>query len=171
VIRDDGGSTLVIGVGDCATSADPAESIATYALGSCIAVSVYDPAAKVGGLLHFLLPDTSKDTARVRENPYLCADTGIPELLNRCIQMGARKRRLLIRAAGGASVLDDGAFFNVGHKNYLALQRTLSKLGLRIHAEAIGGQVSRSVRLDIGTGKCWVREGTQPPLELLLMPV
>jgi chemotaxis protein CheD len=161
--------TTVIGVAECAASADPGESIATFALGSCIAVSLYDPVVKVGGLLHFLLPDASNQTMRGQENPCLSAETGVPDLLNRCIQLGARKRRLLIRAAGGASVVNDGGFFNIGQKNYLGLQRALSKAGLRIHAEAIGGQVSRSVRIEIGTGRYWVREGNQPPSELPLL--
>jgi len=163
--------TTIIGVADCATSADPTESIVTYALGSCIAIVIHDPVAKVGGLLHYLLPHIDGDTARRRENPFLCADTGIPELLNRCLQLGARKHRLSICAAGGASVLDKGDFFNVGHKNYIGLQKALSEAGLTIHAEAIGGHISRSVRLDIGTGECWVSEGTQPATELLLQSV
>ena len=117
-----GALTRVIGVGECATSADPAERLATYALGSCIAVAVYDPVAKVGGLLHFLLPDSSYEPVRRRDNPYISAETGVPELLRLCIQLGARKSRLLVCAAGGASVLDNGAFFNVGRKNQLGLQ-------------------------------------------------
>jgi chemotaxis protein CheD len=126
---------------------------------------------KVGGLLHYLLPDSEGDTTRRRENPFLCADTGIPELLNRCMQLGARKHRLSICAAGGASVLDKGDFFNVGRKNHLGLLKALSEAGLTVHAEAIGGHLSRSVRLDIGTGKCWVSEGTRYATELLLLSV
>jgi chemotaxis protein CheD len=86
--------------------------------------------------------------------------------LHRCIVLGANKRRLLVRVAGGASLLNDGGFFNVGPKNYVGLHNALAKAGLRIHAEAVGGQVSRSVRLDIGTGKYWVREGSDTPSEL-----
>jgi chemotaxis protein CheD len=163
--------TTVIGVAECAVSADPSESIATYALGSCIAICIYDPVARVGGLLHFLLPDASNQSARGRENPYLCADTGLPVLLERCIQLGASKGRLLVRAAGGASVYDDGGFFSVGRKNYLALQHALSRAGLGVHAEAIGGRVSRSVRLHVGTGECWVREGDQLLTEYLLTTI
>ena len=163
--------TTVIGVAQCAVSANPAESIVTYALGSCIAIAVHDPVTKVGGLLHYLLPDVEGDTTRRRDNPFLCANTGIPELLNRCMQLGARKHRLSICAAGGASVLDRSDFFNVGHKNHLGLRKALSEAGLTIHAEAIGGYVSRSVRLDIGTGKCWVSEETRPATELLLLSV
>ena len=157
----------VIGVGECIASGNPAESLATYALGSCIAVGICDRAAKVGGLLHFLLPDASYEPARRRDNPCLCADTGVPELLKLCIQLGARKSRLSVCAAGGASILDNNAFFNVGHKNQIGLERALSKAGLKLHAGAIGGQLSRSMRLDIGSGRFWVRKESRPE-ELLL---
>jgi chemotaxis protein CheD len=155
-------------VAECAASADPQESIATFSLGSCIAVSLYDPVVKVGGLLHFLLPDHVSRNVRSRNNPSLCAETGVPDLLHRCILLGANKSRLVVRAAGGASVLNDGGFFNVGQKNYVGLQNALAKAGLSIHAEAVGGQISRTVRLDIGTGKYWVREGSNVPSELRL---
>lgn len=52
--------TVVVGVGDCRVTDEPVELV-TYALGSCIAVVVWDPVAKVGGLLHFMLPDSSVD--------------------------------------------------------------------------------------------------------------
>ena len=54
---------LVVGVGDCKVSADPQSELVTYALGSCIAVSIWDPVSKVGGLLHFMLPDSAVDRA------------------------------------------------------------------------------------------------------------
>jgi chemotaxis protein CheD len=161
VIRNSS-SVRVIGVGECIASANPAESLATYALGSCIAVAICDRAAQVGGLLHFLLPDASYEPARRRDNSYLCADTGVPELLKLCIQLGARKSRLSVCAAGGASILDDGSFFNVGRKNQIGLERALAKAGLKLHACAIGGHLSRAMRLEIGSGRFWVRKENQP---------
>jgi chemotaxis protein CheD len=155
-------SIKVIGVGECIASADPTESLATYALGSCIAVAICDRAARVGGLLHFLLPDASYEPARRRNNLYLCADTGVPELLKLCIQLGARKTRLSVCAAGGASILLNGAFFNVGRKNQIGLERALAKAGLKLHAVAMGGQISRAMRLEIGSGRFWVRDESRP---------
>ena len=163
-------TTKTVGVADCATSANPDETLATYALGSCIAVVMYDPVARIGGLLHYLLPDCSMDTTRGRENPFLYADSGIPELLNRCIQLGAQKRRIVVYAAGGASVLNDGGLFNIGHRNHVSLRKALWKAGLLIQAEAVGGNVSRSVRLEVGTGKVWIREGAKPGVELIPAP-
>src|SRR5688572_27024943 len=155
-----------IGVADCLTSADAAESLITYALGSCVAVVMYDPIAQVGGLLHFLLPDCSLDSTRGRSNPLVYADTGIPILLDRCLQIGARKSRLAVSVAGGANVIADGGFFDIGRRNALSCRKALWKAGLLLRAEALGGAVSRSVRIDIATGKVWIKEAGGASVEL-----
>ena len=55
---------------------------------SCIGMAVYDPAAAVGGLLHYMLPDSAIDPAHGSGNPYMFADTGIPLLLDRSAREG-----------------------------------------------------------------------------------
>jgi chemotaxis protein CheD len=159
--------TRVIGVADCGISADARDSLATYGLGSCIAVTMYDPIAKVGGLLHFLLPEQSAvESSRGRDNPFVCGDTGVAGLIGGCVRMGAVKRRLRVHAAGGANVIPDAAFFDIGRRNHLSLRKILWKEGLLLQAEAVGGDCWRTVRLDIGTGKVWVKEGARPDREL-----
>lgn len=152
----------VIGVGDCAVSTDPAESIATYALGSCIGVAVHDPVATVGGVLHYLLPESGLDAERARANPFVFADSGVPELVRLCVEAGAEKRRMIVRAAGGASVVKDRGIFSIGEKNHLSLRKALLKAGLMLHSERTGGGTARSLRLEIGTGDLWIKEGSQP---------
>lgn len=158
---------IVVGIAECAVSADPGAILVTYALGSCIAVTAYDPAARVAGLLHFMLPDSSLDSARGKDNPFLYADTGIPALLDRCIKLGAGRQRMLVRVAGGAQVLDDKGFFNIGKRNHVSMRKVMWKAGVLVHAEAVGGSLSRSVRLEVGSGKCWVRTGNGPGEELI----
>ena len=160
-------TSRTIGVADCLTSADISESLVTYALGSCVAVVMYDPVAQVGGLLHFLLPDCSLDSARGRSNPLVYADTGIQVLFDRCIEIGARKSRLAVSAVGGANVIADEGFFDIGRRNVLSCRKALWKTGLLLRAEALGGAVSRSVRIDIATGKVWIKEAGGASLELV----
>lgn len=149
---------VVVGMGDCKVTAEPVELV-TYALGSCIAVVIWDPAAKVGGLLHFMLPDSSVDReTQGRANPYRYADTGTPLLFRQAYEKGAEKRRLQVRLAGGASVLDDGGVFNIGKRNHAAVRKILWKAGVLVHGEDVGGTVSRTVRLDVATGRCTVSE-------------
>jgi chemotaxis protein CheD len=89
------------------------------------------------------------------------ANSGVPELILRCLELGAQKNRMVVGAAGGASVTNDNGFFNVGEKNLLGLRKALWKSGLVIHRESIGGEVARSVRLDVGTGDLWIKAGRQ----------
>ena len=160
------GGTIVIGISECAVTRDPEASLATYALGSCIAVAIHDPVAKVAGMLHFLLPDSNLDVSRAEAKPFMFADKGIPMLVKQLIEAGADKKRLTVWVAGGAQVLDDKGVFDIGKRNHVSMRKAMWKAGLLVHAEATGGTISRSVRLENGTGKFWVREGAQPAKEL-----
>ncbi len=150
-------STLVVGVADCRVSAAPRDTIATFGLGSCIALAVWDPQARVGGLLHFMLPDSAA-AGQIRPNAYMYADTGIPKLLDEICALGGSCARLEACAAGAASMSDAPAGFDIGKRNYQALRRLLSHAGLSLRAEAVGGNQSRSLRLQIGAGEFWVQE-------------
>ena len=141
--------------------------LVTYALGSCIAVTLYDPASKVGGMLHFMLPESALDAQKAQQNPYMFADTGIKALLDAVRAGGAQPKRMVVRLAGGAQVLDGEGVFQIGKRNYLAARKILWKAGILISAEAVGGEVSRTTRLELATGRMWVREGGGIEKELL----
>ena len=160
---------IVVQMADCRVADVPGQVLATYALGSCIGLAVHDPQANVGGLLHFMLPDSGIDPARGRENPFMFADTGIPLLLDRVCRKGASKQRLMVHAAGGAQMLDPQNVFEIGKRNYLAMRKILWKRGIMVHAEAIGGANSRTVRLQIGSGRVWLQEAGQQT-ELVATP-
>jgi chemotaxis protein CheD len=149
---------IVVGMADCRIADTPGQVLATYALGSCIGLAVHDAKANVGGLLHFMLPDSAIDRARSRDNPWMFADTGIPLMLERVCARGASKRRLTVLAAGGASMMDQENVFDIGRRNYLAMRKILWKAGVLVHGEATGGTRSRTVRLEIGSGKFWLQE-------------
>jgi chemotaxis protein CheD len=157
---------VVVGVGDGKATGQAGHVLVTYALGSCIALAVWDPLAKVGGLLHFLLPEAGADPAAA-QNPCRYGDTGTPWLLRTVSQLGAHKARLVVYIAGGASVLNDGGLFNIGKRNYAALRRLLWKAGVPVHAEEVGGSVSRTVGLDVSTGRFWIREPGASPREIV----
>jgi chemotaxis protein CheD len=148
---------LTVGVGDCKVSNAAESVLATYALGSCIAVAIHDPMAAVGGLLHFMLPESSLNPDKALQNPFMFADTGIPLLFRAAYGLGAEKRRLVVRVAGGAQVMDENGVFNIGKRNHLALRKILWKAGVMIHGEEIGGTSSRTVRLEVSTGRFLIR--------------
>jgi chemotaxis protein CheD len=163
-------NTLVVGIGDCRVSSDQQSSIVTYALGSCIAVMIHDAVAGVGGLLHFMLPESSLDPAKAEKNPFQFADTGIPTLFRSAYQLGADKKRLKVTVAGGAQIMDPQGTFAIGKRNCLAMRKILWKAGVLIQGEYVGGEVSRTVRLEIGTGKILMREAGRPEQELTQTP-
>ena len=148
---------VVIGVADCHVTADPSAVLVTYALGSCVAVSIYDPVACVGGLLHFMLPSAPAEAAGSRKSPWMFADLGIPLLFREAYTRGAQKNRLRVRAAGGAQIMDESGVFNIGHRNCLALRKILWKAGVMLHAEDTGGTLARTMRFDVGSGRVFLR--------------
>ncbi len=152
-------TSLVIGVGDCKVSDDPEATLVTYALGSCIAVVIHDPVSKVGGLLHYMLPESSLDNMKAVERPYMFADTGIPLLFHRAYHLGAVKSRLEVAVLGGAQVMDSSETFNIGKRNHLALRKIFWKAGVLINHEEVGGSLSRTVRLEVASGRLVLREG------------
>ena len=113
-----------------------------------------------------MLPESSIDPVKAGERPYMFADTGIPLLFRRAYQQGADKRRLTVRVAGGAQVMDPQGVFNIGKRNYLALRKILWKAGVLLQAEDVGGTSSRTVSLEVGTGRFWLREPGSDEREL-----
>lgn len=148
---------LIVGISDLKVSNKEGDWLVTYALGSCIAVAVYDPKVKVGGLLHYMLPDSTLDSEKAREHPGMFADTGIPLLFKSCYKLGAEKRRMIIKIAGGARIMDDTNYFRIGQKNLTALRKIFWKNNVLIDAEDIGENFNRTVRLEISTGRFLVK--------------
>jgi chemotaxis protein CheD len=143
----------VIGVADMACSDDPAEELVTYALGSCLAVCVYDPVVRVGGLLHFMLPRSCCPQDRSRSNPLTFADTGVPLLFEQIYALGGVKENLVLKIAGGAAVNDPAEYFRIGDRNFEILRQMFRELELRIASADVGGDYYRTVRLRLGDGR------------------
>jgi chemotaxis protein CheD len=155
-----------VGIGELAVSGNAPDMIVTHALGSCIAVCLWDPLANVAGLLHYLLPDSKINVLRAQTQPATFADTGIPLLLQQAFAMGAQKSRMTIRLVGGAEVAGGGGSFNVGKRNLLAARNLLWRQGIMIKGEAVGGSVARTVHLDVGAGRIRVTSGSELLQEL-----
>jgi chemotaxis protein CheD len=85
----------IVGVADMKVSNNSKESIITYSLGSCIGLVVYDPIARVGGMLHYMLPESSIDKNKAEQRHYMFADSGIPRLIKEAYKLGAVKQRIV----------------------------------------------------------------------------
>ena len=148
---------IIVGIADLKVSGNIDDALITYALGSCIGIAVYDPKVKVGGLLHFMLPDSSIDSNKAKVNPAMFADTGIPFLFKSCYRLGAEKRRMIVKIAGGANILDDANYFRIGQKNITALRKIFWKNNVFIDGEDTGKSNNRTVQLNITTGKVTIK--------------
>ncbi len=156
----------VVGVADMAISNNPDEVLITYSLGSCIAVIIFDPVAKVGGMLHYMLPESSLDSEKARQNPNMFADTGISMLFKNSYQLGARKEHIIVKVVGGAQILDQEGIFNIGKRNYVALRKIFWRNNVMVKAEQVGGTVNRTVRLEMASGKVIVKAGGESEVEI-----
>jgi len=144
---------VVVDIADLQVSNDPRVELVTYSLGSCIGLAIWDPETRVGGMIHYMLPEASISPDKAKAKPAMFADTGIPALFRAVYRLGAAKHRLIVKVAGGSSLLDDKGTFNIGKRNYLTLRKLFWKNGILIDSEHVGEQLSRTLRMDIGTGR------------------
>ena len=131
----------------------------THALGSCLGLAVYDPEEKIGGLLHAMLPLSKINKDKARVNPLMFVDTGVPVLFKTLYDMGAQKKRLIVKAAGCGNPLGRNEMFEIGKRNYTLLKKLLWKNNVLLAAEDVGGTKSRTVRFDISTGRVLISSG------------
>ena len=147
----------VVDIADIQVSADPRVTLITYSLGSCIGVTIWDPHVRVGGMIHYMLPEASLSPEKAESNPGMFADSGIPKLFRAAYQLGATKKNLVVKIAGGSQLLDDKGTFNIGKRNYVMLRKIFWKNGILIDSEDVGGSVSRTLKLDVATGLVTMR--------------
>ncbi len=139
--------------------ANPGDEIKTYALGSCIAVVMYDVKLHIAGLLHFALPEAAIDGEKGKARPGYFADLGIPLMIEDMKKLGAVRQNVRIKLAGGASVFDDRGIFDIGKRNILAAKRILWKSSLGATAEDTGGDISRTVTVSVDSGTTFLSSG------------
>ncbi len=136
------------------------DTLITHALGSCLGITVFDPVLGVGGLLHAMLPDSTIDPRKARDNPAMFIDTGVPLLFRECYALGAQKQRMILKVAGGATSRahpqDD--YFRIGERNFIALRKLLWKNNVLIDAHDVGGTESRTMLFSLWNGEVQIRK-------------
>nr|WP_287412041.1 chemotaxis protein CheD [Pseudodesulfovibrio sp.] len=149
-------STIIVGISDMRFSVTPEDVLVTYSLGSCIGISAYDPKARIGGLIHCLLPSPGEAPKGDRDNPFKFVTTGVPVMVRRLVKAGAKQNRLVFKGAGGANIRSQ-YHIPIGAENAEALRGVLSYNNAQLAAEEFGGTIPRSMFLHIDTGRVLVR--------------
>ena len=150
---------IVVNIADARVSDNPDDVLVTYSLGSCVGVAIHDAEHGVGGLIHCMLPLSSVDRKKAQEKPYMFVDTGMTLFLTELFKLGLTRANAVIKVAGCSQILDKSNLFRIGERNHTVLRKILWKNGLMIKAEHVGGDLSRTMRLEIGTGRLRLRAG------------
>lgn len=137
--------------GDCYSTDHPGEMLVTV-LGSCIAACIRDPIAKVGGMNHFLLPDSNN----VGDSPTRYGAYAMEKLINDLLKKGAAKSRLEVKVFGGGNVIKSSAM--IGDKNVKFIRDYLKTEGLKIEQEDLGGTSPRRIHYYPDTGRVMMRK-------------
>ena len=156
------GVVIKVGMADLKTGKDP-DILTTLGLGSCIGIALWDPVSRIGGLAHVMLPDSTK----IRNNSNIAkfADTGITELVRQMETLGAPRKRLVAKIAGGARMFEvsgSTSVGNIGEKNALASKQKLKELGIPILAEDTGLNYGRTVELNCANGDYVIKAVGKP---------
>ncbi|MDI9508444.1 MAG: chemotaxis protein CheD [Clostridiales bacterium] len=149
--------TIKVGMADANVCKSP-YAITTLGLGSCVGIVLYDPVCKIAGLAHIMLPDSTKIINN--SNKYKFADTGIDILIRDMENIGASKRNLVAKIAGGAQMFSFSNNFEmmrIGERNVIATKDKLNKLGIRLLAEDTGANYGRTIVFYPETGLLHVK--------------
>ena len=147
--------TVMLGLGEMHASAEQNVTLACQGLGSCVALSVYDPIARAGGMAHMVLPVSSEGHGHTHQEAKF-VDQAVPRLLEEVEMLGGRRSRLIAKLVGGAQMVRPiypDSSLNVGQRNAEAAKEVLKRLGIRIGGSDLGGNRGRTARLSVDTGR------------------
>lgn len=141
---------IPVGLGEIAISKNPDDCIKTYALASCVGITAYSKNNHIAGMVHIVLPERPKNS-ETRVPPGYYASTGVPLFIKKLLTAGCYKSDLTICIYGGAkSHCKD--HFNIGRRNLFSVQKVLTELGFNFTLVDVGGNISRTLMMDVSTG-------------------
>ncbi len=155
---------IKVGMADLNVCRAP-EALTTLGLGSCIGACLYDPTTKIAGMVHYMLPDSTRISSN--QNIAKFGDTGIKEVLRKMELMGARRSCIVAKIAGGATmfVVTSGSglpCLNVGNNNIASAKKNLGELGIRIIAEDVGLNYGRTIEFFAEDGSLKIKAVGKP---------
>jgi chemotaxis protein CheD len=153
-----GRAPLPVGLGRIVTSGDADDVLTATGLGSCVGVVMADPARRVAGMAHVMLPEAPAGSPAAADGRY--ADRAVPALRDRLVALGARRRSLVATIAGGARMFGSGSGaggLDVGRRNDAAVRAALGRAGVGLRAADTGGDRGRTLSVAVADGVVSVR--------------
>lgn len=145
-------NTIRVGIADMKICKSP-DKITTIGLGSCVGAVLYDSKTRIAGLIHVMLPDSTK--IKQNENKMKFADSGIVALVEELEKMGVDRRNLKAKIAGGAKMYNFSSSHtdlgSIGDKNISAVKEKLKELGIKLVSEDVGLSYGRTIIFDPDT--------------------
>lgn len=148
---------IKVGMADLNVCVSP-NAITTLGLGSCVGIILYDPIRKIAGMVHVMLPDSTKIINN--ENKAKFADTGIDLLITRMIAIGAERRSFISKIAGGSQMFafsNNNEMMRIGDRNVEATKLKLQSLNIPIKAEDTGSNYGRTIEFYPETGELLIK--------------
>ncbi len=155
-------NVIKVGMADMNVCKSP-DGITTLGLGSCVGICIRDPVAKIGGLAHAMLPDSTQIENNTNRNKF--ADTGIDDLVKKLVAMGGKKSRFEAKIAGGAQMFafqNKSDMVRVGERNVEASIKKLKALGIPLKAQDTGLNYGRTIIFYPETGELIIRSAGKP---------
>lgn len=152
----------IIDVAEMQISSAADEVLIAPSLGSCVAISLYDPGICAGGLLIFMLPKmTDISFPGADRFTFMFGDTGIPAFLKAANDYGMIRERLQVTLAGGGQIIGQNEAFNIGRRNGQIAKELIAAEDLGIQVESLGGTYNRTLQLELSAGKVQILNAGQ----------
>ncbi len=147
---------ILVGIGEIAISNKPGEIIKTMALGSCVGIVMLSKKKNIVAMAHVALPDSSINHNKRNNIPGYFADQAIPYLLEGLNKYGVSTFDITVKLIGGSNIMDSAGIFNIGKRNVLTIRKLLWKYRLGATVEDVGGNYSRTLWVEVDTGKVFI---------------
>lgn len=135
------------------------EEVITTVLGSCISVCIYEQKTGLGGMNHFMLPQSSgnmNDVEDLMSDSFRYGDVAMEIMINDLLRNGADKEQIVFKAFGGGQIIKQ--MTSVGERNIKFLHKFMVMEGYKLAAADLGGPHPRKVNFFPKTGKVMVKK-------------
>jgi len=151
---------LRVGIAEYRLAQAP-DVLVAYGLGSCMAVTLYDPSRQCGGLAHALLPEPPRHEAK---RPATYVATAIAALVEALENNGSSRDALLAKLVGGSQMFEpfSASVASIGTRNLSKALEVLERMQIPVVAQDTGGDQGRSLEFCLDSGTVQIRKIREP---------